>query len=198
MTGRKPATAPSPRRLRAPAKSSATQLQERLAEIERERDALRETLKVTGVPIEDALALRRELDVSIDLSFSDIVRQATQAVQALRSRLSANVQRVRELQGLNDTVVFERAKLSAFKTYVHERLDAAGVPADPEPEANAIHGCRIEGRLNFVLNRKPGREAMELKLREALRELLSRVQAAGALPGNSALARAAAVLSETV
>lgn len=43
----------------------------------------------------------------------------------------------------------ERAK--AFKAYVHKRLDEAGVPANPEPEKNAQHGCRIEGRLNFLL-----------------------------------------------
>lgn len=45
----------------------------------------------------------------------------------------------------------ELAKLRAFKKYVHDRLDAAGVPADPQPEENAKHGCRIEGRLNYVL-----------------------------------------------
>lgn len=44
------------------------------------------------------------------------------------------------------------AALRAFKTYVHQRLDAIGVPADPEPEVNAKHGCRIEGRLNWLLN----------------------------------------------
>lgn len=42
-------------------------------------------------------------------------------------------------------------QLEAFKRYVHERLDQAGVPADPQPEENAKHGCRIEGRLNYVL-----------------------------------------------
>lgn len=48
----------------------------------------------------------------------------------------------------------EIEKLRAFKRYVHERLDAAGVPADPEPEENAKHGCRVEGRLNFVIAKK--------------------------------------------
>lgn len=41
-------------------------------------------------------------------------------------------------------------KLEAFKKYVHGRLDAANVPHNPEPESNAKHGCRIEGRLNFL------------------------------------------------
>lgn len=44
-------------------------------------------------------------------------------------------------------------KLQKFKEYVHGRLDAAGVPADPEPASNVAHGCRIEGRLNWVLSR---------------------------------------------
>lgn len=48
-------------------------------------------------------------------------------------------------------VVVELKKMLAFKAYVHQRLDQAGVPADPEPAENAKHGCRIEGRLNFVL-----------------------------------------------
>lgn len=44
------------------------------------------------------------------------------------------------------------AKLKQFKEYVHDRLDDAGVPIDPEPEKNAAHGCRIEGRLNYAFN----------------------------------------------
>jgi hypothetical protein len=44
----------------------------------------------------------------------------------------------------------ELESLRKFKSYVHARLDAMGVPADPEPENNAKHGCRIEGRLNWV------------------------------------------------
>jgi hypothetical protein len=41
-------------------------------------------------------------------------------------------------------------KLRKFKDYVHKRFDQMGVPADPEPEKNAEHGCRIEGRINFL------------------------------------------------
>ena len=47
----------------------------------------------------------------------------------------------------------ELESLRKFKAYVHTRLDAMGVPADPEPENNAKHGCRIEGRLNYVEER---------------------------------------------
>lgn len=50
--------------------------------------------------------------------------------------------------------VEELWKLRAFKEYVHKRLDDAGVPADPEPAKNAEHGCRIEGRLNYILDER--------------------------------------------
>lgn len=46
-------------------------------------------------------------------------------------------------------------KLQAFKDYVHERLDQAGVPADPESPHKAA-GCRIGGRLDAVLVIMPG------------------------------------------
>lgn len=41
------------------------------------------------------------------------------------------------------------AKLQAFKDYVHQRLDAMGVPVDPESPHKAA-GCRIGGRLDYV------------------------------------------------
>jgi hypothetical protein len=44
----------------------------------------------------------------------------------------------------------EVEKLRKFKKYVHDRLDKMGVPSDPEPANNVSHGCRIEGRLNFI------------------------------------------------
>ncbi len=43
----------------------------------------------------------------------------------------------------------ERDKLQAFKDYVRARLDAAGVPTDPESPHKA-EGCRIGGRLDAV------------------------------------------------
>ncbi len=42
------------------------------------------------------------------------------------------------------------ARLAAFKAYVHERLDQAGVPADPESIHKAA-GCRVGGRLDWLL-----------------------------------------------
>lgn len=46
--------------------------------------------------------------------------------------------------------VKERDKLAEFKAYVHQRLDAAGVPVDP-PSEHREKGCRIGGRLDAVL-----------------------------------------------
>jgi hypothetical protein len=41
----------------------------------------------------------------------------------------------------------------AFKRWVHAWLDAAGVPHDPDPEHTRAHGCRISGRLRYLLSR---------------------------------------------
>jgi outer membrane murein-binding lipoprotein Lpp len=45
----------------------------------------------------------------------------------------------------------ERDALAKFKAYVHERLDGAGVPANPEPPKHALEGCRIGDRLDWIL-----------------------------------------------
>lgn len=47
-------------------------------------------------------------------------------------------------------LVAERDALANFKAYVHQRLDDAGVPIDPDSPHKAA-GCRIGGRLDFVL-----------------------------------------------
>lgn len=67
----------------------------------------------------------------------DLVRAC---LKAMESYAQSQTQQLRE----------ERDKLQKFKDYVHGRLDLMGIPVDPEPENNAAHGCRIEGRLNIV------------------------------------------------
>lgn len=52
-------------------------------------------------------------------------------------------------QAINALVV-DRDALAKFKAYVHQRLDDAGVPVDPESPHKA-HGCRIGGRLDWLL-----------------------------------------------
>lgn len=53
---------------------------------------------------------------------------------------------------VRDTVA-ERNKLREFKRYVHDRLDVAGVPVDPESSHQA-EGCRIGGRLDVLIGER--------------------------------------------
>lgn len=48
----------------------------------------------------------------------------------------------------------EVKRLEKFKTLVHERLDEANVPGDPDPEATAQTGSRITSRLAWVFSRE--------------------------------------------
>lgn len=54
-------------------------------------------------------------------------------------------------------------KAKAFKEYVHRRLDDAGIPIDPD-SPHKEHGCRIGGRLDFILEQL----AKERELRKEL------------------------------
>jgi len=40
--------------------------------------------------------------------------------------------------------------LQKFKDFVHTRIDAYGVPYDPDAEGTKIHGCRISNRLEWM------------------------------------------------
>ena len=53
-------------------------------------------------------------------------------------------------EGMN-ALLAEKEKLQRFKNYVHSRLDAAGVPKEPNGHHSA-EGCRIGDRLDIVLN----------------------------------------------
>jgi hypothetical protein len=55
--------------------------------------------------------------------------------------------------GQIEKIVAERDKLQAFKNWIHDYLDAQGVPRDPDPEGNARHGCRIGGRMSWLVSR---------------------------------------------
>lgn len=58
------------------------------------------------------------------------------------------------LLGLLDEARASVEKLGRFKSYVHQRIDEAAVPSDPDPKGNAEHGCRIEGRLDFLIGQR--------------------------------------------
>jgi len=54
---------------------------------------------------------------------------------------------------MNDRIAELEAQvktLQGFKDFVHGSLDDFGVPPDPDPEGTRSHGCRIEGRLNWL------------------------------------------------
>jgi hypothetical protein len=63
-------------------------------------------------------------------------------------------------------------KAEAFKKWTHDWLDAVGVPHDPDPEHTAANGCRISGRMRFLLGRMETAEAEVARL-EALVESLA-------------------------
>ena len=52
--------------------------------------------------------------------------------------------------GQVEKLITERDKLSAFKKFVHDRLDLAGVPTHPDGR-HSKEGCRIGDRLDVVL-----------------------------------------------
>lgn len=65
----------------------------------------------------------------------------------------------------------------ALKAWVHGWLDAQGVPADPDPEHTAQTGCRISGRLTWLLGRITVAEAERDTAREVLAEALEHHEA---------------------
>ena len=56
----------------------------------------------------------------------------------------------------------EVARLQAFKEYVHQRLDDAGIDATPNGQ-HSTAGCRIGDRLDIALAEKQAREAVEIE-----------------------------------
>lgn len=53
----------------------------------------------------------------------------------------------------NTELLERRGKLQAFKDYVHQRLDDAGIEKEPNRE-HSEHGCRIGDRLDIVLEQR--------------------------------------------
>lgn len=92
--------------------------------------------------------------MNIPKTDSEYVSRVTLALtrerDALRTRIMNLEDDVANYMDSEGTLEKERDVARKFKAYVHKRLDDAGVPSDPEPEHNAAHGCRIEGRLNHV------------------------------------------------
>jgi hypothetical protein len=45
-------------------------------------------------------------------------------------------------------------ELQKFKDWVHAWLDGQGVPHDPYPEETKQHGCRVGGRMKWLVANK--------------------------------------------
>lgn len=58
-----------------------------------------------------------------------------------------------KLERENVALKAEIEKLRAFKAYVHQRLDGARVPTNVDPVETLRTGCRIEGRLSWLIER---------------------------------------------
>lgn len=79
------------------------------------------------------------------------------------------------LRGQLANEVVRRNKLQAFKDWVHNWLDKAGVPHDPDQERNKITGCRVGGRLEWLMTK--------LKEAETERDLLTIITTPSPLTG---------------
>lgn len=95
--------------------------------------------------LEQAEQDRRELELLHGRPFSE--RNYT----AMHARLTSAERERDEARAQLADVTAERDKLAKFKAYVHERLDMAGVPADPDSPHRA-EGCRIGGRLDWLID----------------------------------------------
>lgn len=61
--------------------------------------------------------------------------------------------RIRQLEQSLAAVTKERDDLLAFKTYVHKRLDEADVPHEVPESEHTKAGCRVGGRIDWLLER---------------------------------------------
>lgn len=77
-----------------------------------------------------------------------------------------------------NTVTAERDKLAGFKKYVHDRLDQMNVPHDPSPAGTAKHGCRVEGRIDWVIDQMITAESKANALDEKVADLEQTIESA--------------------
>lgn len=76
-----------------------------------------------------------------------LANELTLETQTVEEAVASLVSMVRDARAQRDA-------LAAFKSYVHARLDAAGIPANPGgPHSEA--GCRIGDRLDIALAKAP-------------------------------------------
>jgi hypothetical protein len=78
-----------------------------------------------------------------------IINRQETIIDALCEKVSVLEQRLLEAQQDRDTMKTEKEKLQKFKDFVHQRLDAMGIPTNPDGVHSAA-GCRIGDRLDIV------------------------------------------------
>lgn len=91
---------------------------------------------------------------------TDAEAAATRIMSAMNSMDAVSIGNPRDIRLVCEAVArltrevgrlrAERDTLAKFKSYVHKRLDDAGVPVDPDSPHKA-EGCRVGGRLDYVL-----------------------------------------------
>lgn len=102
--------------------------------------------------LNDLSIAKQDVDIErgrITLLIKGIEQRDTEIIQ-LKKQLevfSSQSIKIGEIGELKEKV----EKLQAFKDYVHQRLDDAGVEKEPNGE-HSEHGCRIGDRLDLVLN----------------------------------------------
>lgn len=86
-----------------------------------------------------------------EITFGSSQTQAMSMEPATLLAINGVFAAVPDLRALIDAQAATIAALQAFKDYVHERLDAAGVPTHPEGKHSAA-GCRVGDRLDIALD----------------------------------------------
>lgn len=81
--------------------------------------------------------------------------------------LDANEARVVELRAALAAAATTEAALKAFKSYVHRRLDEAGIPTHPNG-AHSKQGCRVGDRLDIALAAEARATALEGEVQSLL------------------------------
>lgn len=119
---------------------------------QRER-LLEQTMKLSaqrGVYLSEYFDCVTEAGIEVEFQDGDDV---TGAPEKLLAWVKATKHQLATAIAERDAAVEAKQKAEAFKTWVHAFLDSKGVPANPDPDGNANHGCRISGRMQWVFER---------------------------------------------
>ncbi len=136
-------------------KSESLMFQKHCASVVAERDSLRQerdNAVANWRKVEQRLANHPDefdtLEAFIDSLKDDVIKAYASLEACMAERDSLKKENL-DLRSRNHEIAAK--KHHAFKTFVHKFLDDAGVPTDPEPEHTREHGCRIRGRLSWLV-----------------------------------------------